>query len=85
MFFCYTLQKHIHVEQYPQVLLVAVLFEVFLVAVVLKHNLWVTVDQPVCILQLRWTQLVLQLLAFTTPRDRSRQTWTGKMHFITYV
>jgi len=54
------------------------LFEVFLVAVVLKHGLWVTVDQPVSILQLRWTQLVLQFLSFPTTRDRSRQTWTGK-------
>lgn len=46
------------------------LLEVLFVAVVLKNHLRVTVGQPVCILQLRWTQLVLQLLAFTTPWDR---------------
>lgn len=39
--------------------LVAVLFEVFLVAVVMQHHLWVAVDQPVCMLHLGHTQLVL--------------------------
>lgn len=60
------------------------LFEVFLVAVVLKHDLWVTVGQPVSILQLRWTQLVLQFLSFTTTRDRSRQTWTGETQLLCF-
>lgn len=51
-------------------LLVAVLLEVLFVAVVLQHHLRVAVHQPVCIVQLRQTQLVLQLLALSATRDR---------------
>ena len=56
-------------------LLVAVLFEVFLVAVVVQYHLRVAVDQPISLLQLRWAQLGLQLLALPPPRHRRRQAW----------
>lgn len=51
--------------------LVAVLFEVFLVALILQHHLWVTMDQPVSILHLSNIQLILQLLPLPTPRNGS--------------
>ena len=55
-------------------LLVAVLLEVLFVAVVLQYHLRIAVDQPVRIVQLRQTQLVLQLLALTTAGYGCRQT-----------
>ena len=51
------------------------LFEVLLVAVVLKDHLGVAVDQPISALHLRGVQLVLQLLALPAARDWHRQTF----------
>ncbi len=55
-------------------LLVAVLFEVFLVAVVLKHVLWVVFPEPLSFVDVKRTGLGFHLLTLSAPRDWGRQT-----------
>lgn len=54
--------------------LVAVVFEVFLVAVVLKHVLWVVFPEPLSFVDVKRAGLCLHLLTLSTPRDGGRQT-----------
>lgn len=51
--------------------LVAVLFEMFLIAVIMEKHLWVTAGHPVSVLQLWLGQWGFQLLAFPAPGHRS--------------
>lgn len=59
-------------------LLVAVVFEVFLVAVVLKHVLWVVFPEPLSFMDVKRAGLGLYLLTLSPPRDWGRQTWWNK-------
>lgn len=56
-------------------LLVAVVLEVFLVAVVLEHMLRIVLPQPLGLVDVERAGLGLHLLALATPGNRCRQTW----------
>lgn len=51
------------------------MFEVFFVAVVLKHVLWVVFPKPLGFVDVKGAGLDFHLLALSAARDRSRQTW----------
>lgn len=56
-------------------------FEVFLVAVVLKDVLWVVLPKPLGFVNVKRTRLGLHLLAFSPPWYRCRKTWGQRGHF----
>lgn len=56
-------------------------FEVFLVAVVLKDVLWVVLPKPLGFVNVKRTGLGLHLLAFSAPWNRGRKTWGQRGHF----
>lgn len=55
-------------------LLVAVVFEVFLVAVILQDVLRIVLPQPLSFLDVKRAGLGLHLLALSAPRNWSRQS-----------
>lgn len=51
-------------------LLVTVVFEVFLVAIILKDVLWVVLSKPLCFVNVKRTRLSLHFLAFSATWNR---------------
>lgn len=59
-------------------LLVAVVFQVLLVAVVLKHMLRVMLSKPLSLVDVKRARLSLHFLTLPAPRDWGRQAWETK-------